>query len=399
MSMQILFEFLPAFTGIFSAGASIASLISAIIIHQSKKKEKDYIKDVSALSEEEINLHTLFYVKQKCIIDNSVDDLFEQTNKFIFENAEKCLFIEGNPGSGKTTFCLNYLAYFRKIHKKLSDRIYFISLVAPKEQQERLFRSIPENCILLLDGLDEKHPYNINKLSQILLDENVAIKCSKIIITSRSISYSDAKCILQLESKCSSSGTKLCVTDHEKKSPCSHGIKKISIAPFSNTEIEKYISKRYNRLTPSLCKTLSKEITAIIPKLSSIPLTLSSNIILALLDSNKNVLNVVKFVIESILQKKSTEETNVYKTLKIYKEISIQMSKTGKNYISNSDMNKISSSPDLHEDMNNILILLEKKDSGFRFIDEKLRDVFLFKDNSSISESEISKNNRSKILK
>jgi hypothetical protein len=60
------------------------------------------------------------------------------------------------------------------------------------------------------------------------------------------------------------------------------------------------------------------------------------------------------------------------------------MKKSGKNYISKYELGRITADSGVGKDANDLLLLLEKKENGFSFIDEKLQDVFLIYKNKTV---------------
>ena len=176
-------------------------------------------------------LDSLKSVSTENMIDKYLNDIF------IEDNADSPLYcVLGGSGMGKTSFLINVLK--RYVMKYAMDmRPYDIELVnlANENFREKVVRiREPKNTILLLDALDE-NPQAVSDYSTFIRElEEIIEPFHLVVVTCRTQFFADEEHELK-QSKLRSNG----------KSKAFYAYTRHYISPFSNSDVEKYLKKKY----------------------------------------------------------------------------------------------------------------------------------------------------------
>lgn len=197
-----------------------------------------------------IERSTKYYIRPKCTnIDPAQEqeprhalvavkeDLFERIDDFISsDDSKRHLLILADSGMGKTSLVLNY--YAQNTHRRKKQNLALVPLGI--KDAEELIEKIPnkEKIVIFLDALDEDVKALANHKDRITLLMQKCRKFKKVIITCRTQFFPRAEEV-PVE------------TGVLRLGPRQAGDKglyefwKLYISPFENSDVKKYLYKRY----------------------------------------------------------------------------------------------------------------------------------------------------------
>jgi hypothetical protein len=234
----------------FTLTALVVVAFLGVNLVRRKRVQRFLIQELTEFAPQEIELYLKHYVWPNC---QSVDPAFSDEQRNTIAVANRLLQIINNrlfpptpykhfivladSGMGKTSFLINYFAYFLQSRWRLSYNMRLISFGLPNLYDRITEIPDQEKTILLLDGFDRDTETDWDQINRISKIVEWTRSFYKVIITCRTGFFPDDKELSRAATRLNS--------NLSQSDQLPFPIYRLYISPFDHELIQRYLKQRF----------------------------------------------------------------------------------------------------------------------------------------------------------